>query len=349
MANLKNTSEPQKPNSLTSPAAEEGDEVLDTTLRPKTWEGFIGQEKIKENLRVMIGAARKRRDSSCDHILFYGNSGLGKTTLSCLMAKEMKSSIKTVAGPSIKKTGDLAAILTNLEEGDILFCDEFHRMNKMVEEFLYPALEDFKLNLVLGKGPMARTMNLELPRFTFIAATTRIAMISNPLRNRFGAIFRLNFYNQKEIEEIIRRSARSLKISIDLEAIKIIAQASRLTPRVANRLLKRVRDFAQVEEKNSIDREITEKALEFLEIDRSGLEPGDRKILSTIIDKFRGGPVGLQTLSAATSEEEDTILDIYEPYLLQLGFIERTPRGRMATESAYKYLKISYKEPPKLI
>ncbi len=334
-----------KPDSLTNPE----EEIIDATLRPKKWADFIGQEKIKKNLRVMIGAARKRDDASCDHILFYGNSGLGKTTLSYLMAREMKSKIKTVTGPSIKKTGDLAAILTNLEEGDILFCDEFHRMNKSVEEFIYPALEDFRLNLVLGKGPMARTMDLELPKFTFIGATTRVAMISTPLRNRFGAIFRLNFYRQEEIEEIIKRSAKNLGIKIEKEAIKIIARASRLTPRVANRLLKRVRDFAQVEEKNIINKEVVEKALRFLEIDKSGLEPGDRRMLSILINKFKGGPVGLQTLSAATSEEEDTILDIYEPYLLQMGFIERTPRGRMATESAYQYLKISYKEHPKLI
>ncbi len=336
-------------NHQTNPLTDPKEEIVDSTLRPKKWADFIGQEKIKKNLRVMTGAARKRNDSSCDHILFYGNSGLGKTTLSYLMAKEMNSKIKTVTGPSIKKTGDLAAILTNLEEGDILFCDEFHRMNKAVEEFIYPALEDFKLSLVLGKGPMARTMDLELPKFTFIGATTRIAMISTPLRNRFGAIFRLAFYKQEEIEEIIKRSAENLRVEIDSEAVRIIAQASRLTPRTANRLLKRVRDFAQIEEKETISKEVVEKALKFLEIDSSGLEPGDRKILATIISKFKGGPVGLQTLSAATSEEEDTILDIYEPYLLQLGFIERTPRGRVATETAYKYLKVSYKEHPKLI
>ncbi len=334
-----------KPDSLISPEQE----IIDATLRPKRWADFIGQERIKKNLRVIIGAARKREDASCDHILFYGNSGLGKTTLSYLMAKEMNSKIKTVTGPSIKKTGDLAAVLTNLEEGDILFCDEFHRMNKSVEEFIYPALEDFKLNLVLGKGPMARTMDLELPRFTFIGATTRIAMISTPLRNRFGAIFRLNFYKQEEIEEIIGKSAKNLGVKIDKEAVKIIARASRLTPRVANRLLKRVRDFAQVEEKDVVSKEVVESALRFLEIDRSGLEPGDRRILSTIINKFKGGPVGLQTLSAAASEEEDTVLDIYEPYLLQLGFIERTPRGRMATESAYKYLEIPRRDHAKLI
>jgi len=255
----------------------------------------------------------------------------------------MGSNIRTITGPAIQKVGDLAAILTNLEEGDLLFCDEAHRMNKLIEEFLYPALEDFKLSLILGKGPMARTMDLKLPRFTFIGATTRIALVSAPLRNRFGATFQLDFYNPEDIEEIIRRSSKLLEVKIEPEAVKIIAQRSRFTPRVANRLLKRVRDFAQVEGIKSINKRITESAMKFLEIDKKGLEPGDRKVLKTIIKKFEGGPVGLQTLAAATAEEEDTILDIYEPYLMRLGFIAKTPRGRMATRPAYQHLGLKYK------
>ncbi len=328
---------------LTSPISTEEDERFDTALRPKTWDDFIGQQKTKKNLQVILKAAKKRGEPCPEHLLFYGNSGLGKTSLSYLIAKEMGSNIRTITGPAIQKVGDLAAILTNLEEGDLLFCDEAHRMNKFIEEFLYPALEDFKLSLVLGKGPMARTMDLKLPRFTFIGATTRIALVSAPLRNRFGATFQLDFYNPEDIEEIIRRSSKLLEVKIEPEAVKIIAQRSRFTPRVANRLLKRVRDFAQVEGMKSIDKRITESAMKFLEIDKKGLEPGDKKILKTIVKKFEGGPVGLQTLAAATAEEEDTILDIYEPYLMRLGFIAKTPRGRMATRSAYQHLGLKYK------
>ncbi len=326
-----------------SPKLTEEDKTLDLTLRPRDWDDFIGQEKVKKNLKIILEAAQKRGDPSCEHLLFYGNSGLGKTSLAYITAKQMNSNIRTIAGPTIQKIGDLAAILTNLEQGDILFCDEVHRMNKLIEEFFYPALEDFRLNLILGTGPMARTMEIKLPHFTFIGATTRIALISSPLRNRFGATFQLDFYQQKDIEEIIQRSSKLLNIEIEPEAIKIIAQCSRYTPRVANRLLKRVRDFAQVEGKGIITKNITTKALGFLEVDQLGLEYGDRKILEAIIKKFEGGPVGLQALSAATSEEEDTILDIYEPYLMQLGFIERTPRGRTATKIAYQHLGIKYR------
>ncbi len=318
------------------------DEVLDSTLRPKNWSDFVGQEKIKENIRIILTAARQRGQSP-DHLLFYGNSGLGKTTLAQLVAIEMGKEIRISSGPAIERAGDLAAILTNLNEGDVLFLDEIHRIGTTVEEYLYPAMEDYKLNLILGKGPMARTMELKLPKFTLIGATTRPALLSAPLRNRFGAIFQLNFYKPEDIEKIIERSAKLLKIEIEPDAIKIIAERSRFTPRVANRLLKRARDFAEVESDGKITKEISDRALEFLDVDKMGLEPGDRKILLALIEKFDGGPVGLQSLSAAAMEEEDTILDIYEPYLMQMGFIERTPRGRIASRLAYEHLGIKNK------
>lgn len=318
------------------------DETLDLTLRPKTWPEYVGQEKIKRNLKVIIDAAKKRGEP-IEHLLFYGGSGLGKTTISHLIAQEMGSNIRVTSGPAIEKAGDLAAILTNLNKGDVLFIDECHRMNKLIEEYLYPALEDFKLNIIVGRGPLARTMELKLPHFTLIGATTRIALLSSPLRNRFGATFQLNFYETEDIEKIIQRSSYVLGVKIEPEAIKIIATRARFTPRVANRLLKRVRDFAQVEGKGIITKNITQKALGFLEIDEMGLEPSDRRILEVIIKKFEGGPVGLQTLAAATSEEQDSILDIYEPYLMQLGLIERTSRGRLATKVAYQHLGIKYK------
>lgn len=326
---------------LTSPLPTEEDKDLDLTLRPKTWSDFIGQERLKKNLRIIIEAAKKRKEPCCEHLLFYGGSGLGKTSLAYIVAKEINSNIRITSGPAIERAGDLAAILTNLGEGEVLFIDECHRLNKIIEEYLYPAMEDFKLNLILGKGPMARTMELKIPRFVLIGATTRLALLSSPLRSRFGAIFQLNFYEIEDIEKIIQRSAKILKVEIEPEAIKIIARRSRFTPRVANRLLKRVRDFAQVEGKGIITKEIAKSALEFLEVDKIGLEPGDRRILEAIIRKFNGGPVGLQAIAAACSEEKDTILDIYEPYLMQLGFIERTPRGRIVTGLAYKHLKIS--------
>lgn len=322
---------------LSSPISEE-EEILDIALRPKKWEEYIGQEKIKNNIRIIIEAAKKRGEPFLEHILFYGGSGLGKTTLSYLIAEKMGAPIKIISGPSLGRPGDLAAILTNLQEGDILFIDEIHRLNKFCEEIIYPALENFKLNLVLGKGPMARTMDINLPRFTLIGATTRIAMLSSPLRNRFGATFQLNFYEKSEIKKIIRRSSNLLKIEIEEEAIEAIAARSRLTPRVANRILKRVRDYAQVKGEGVATEKITKEALSFLEIDEVGLELGDRKILQTIIEKFNGGPVGVQSLAAASMEEESAVLDIYEPYLMQLGFIKRTPRGRIVTELAYKHL-----------
>ncbi len=318
-----------------------GDQGLDLTLRPRNWADYVGQEKIKQSIKIILDATKKRKEPP-DHLLFYGATGLGKTSLAYLIAKEMNSNIKVTTGPAIEKAGDLAAILTNLSEGDILFIDEFHRLNKLIEEYLYPALEDFKLNIIVGKGPMARTMELSLPRFTLIGATTRLALLSSPLRNRFGAIFQLNFYQTEDIEKIIQRSSRILNVETEPAAIKIIAQRARFTPRVANRLLKRVRDFAQVQGKGIITAAIAKKALEFLEIDYQGLESGDRKILDVLINKFSGGPVGLQALAATASEEKDTILDIYEPYLMQIGFIERTPRGRIATKFAYHHLGIKH-------
>lgn len=315
------------------------DENMENTLRPKEWSHYVGQERIKKNLKIMIDAA-KRRNENPDHILFYGPPGLGKTTLAHLIAKESGANIKITSGPVIEKSGDLIALLTNLNPGDFLFIDECHRLNRFVEEYLYSAMEDFKLNLILGKGPMARNIDLELPRFTLVGATTRLDLISSPLRNRFGAIFQLSYYNVKEIEEIVKRSAKILKIEIEKEAIEEIAKRARCTPRIANKLLKRIRDFAEVEGEGKITLDIAQKAMDFLEVDGMGLEPADRKILETIIKKFGGGPAGLQSLSAATSEEKNAILDIYEPYLIQLGLIKRTSQGRTATRLAYEHLEL---------
>lgn len=324
----------------------DNEEITESTLRPKSWPDYIGQERIKKHLKVMIRAAKERKETP-DHILFYGPAGLGKTTLAYLVAQEAQSNIRVTSGPIIEKSGDLVAILTNLNEGDFLFIDECHRLNCFVEEYLYSAMEDFKLNLILGRGPMAKNIDLKLPHFTLIGATTRIDLLSAPLRSRFGAVLQLNFYSQEEIEEIIKGSAKTLNAKIENEAVKEIARRSRFTPRTANKLLKRVRDFAQVEGKETIDKELADKALDFLEIDELGLEPGDKRILETIIKKFEGGPVGLQALAASISEEKNTILEIYEPYLIQLGLIKRTSKGRIATESAYKHLGIKCKNKQK--
>jgi len=324
------------------------EDVLDLTLRPKTWEDYVGQGKVKQNLKIILTAA-KQREESVEHLLFYGGSGLGKTTLAHLVAKEIGKEIRVTSGPAIERAGDLAAILTNLAPGSVLFCDELHRLNKVLEEYLYPAMEDFKLNLILGKGPMARTMEMKIPRFTLIGATTRLALVSGPLRSRFGATFGLNFYEVSDIEKILQRSTRILNIEAEPEALKIIAKSSRFTPRTANHLLKRVRDFAQVNGKGKITEKITKESLRALEIDELGLMLNDRRILEAIIKKFNGGPVGLQALAAATAEEEDTILDIYEPYLMRLGFIERTPRGRIASKLAFQHLGIKFKNPQTLI
>ncbi len=322
-----------------SPQLNNSEEILENTLRPQKWSNYIGQERIKNNLKIIIGAAKKRNDPP-DHLLFYGPAGLGKTTLAYLIAKEAGGNIRTITAPIIEKPGDLVALLTSLNEGDFLFIDECHRLNKQVEEYLYSAMEDFKLSLILGKGPMAKTLDLTLPRFTLIGATTKLDMLSSPLRGRFGAIFQLGFYSPEEIEEIIKRSAKILNIKINDDAAKEMSKRSRFTPRIANKLLKRVRDFAQMDNKDTITKKIVIDSLSFLEVDELGLEPGDIKIIETIIHKFAGGPVGLQALSSATSEEKNTILDVYEPYLIQLGLIKRTSKGRIATKLAYEHLKI---------
>ncbi|MFA4890215.1 MAG: Holliday junction branch migration DNA helicase RuvB [Candidatus Paceibacterota bacterium] len=320
-----------------------GDKVLDQTLRPQKWDDYIGQESTKNNLKILLGAALERNETP-EHLLFYGPAGLGKTTLAYLIAKEMSAQMKVTSGPAIERVGDLASILTNLSPGDILFIDEAHRLNKLIEEILYPAMESGSLDIIIGKGPSARTIQLDLPPFTLIAATTRVSMLSSPLRSRFsGGTFRLNFYDKDEIKKIIIRSAKILEEEISGEAAEEIAKRSRFTPRIANHLLKRCRDYAQVNKKESIDLETAKKALELLEIDNVGLTGHDRRILEILIDKFNGGPVGLQTLAAASSEEEETIEEVCEPYLIQLGFLERTPRGRVATPHAYKHLG---KKPP---
>lgn len=312
---------------------------MDITLRPSHWDEYIGQKRIKNNLKILLTAA-KEREHSPEHILFYGPPGLGKTTLAHLIAKESNSQLKSTSGPAIEKVGDLASILTNLSPGDILFIDEIHRLNKMIEEVLYPAMESGSLDIIIGKGPSARTIQLDLPPFTLIAATTRTSLLSAPLRSRFsGGTFRLEFYSEEEIGEIIKRSAKILDIEIDESAVKEIARRSRSTPRTANYLLKRCRDYAQVHKK-SLDKETVTKALELLDIDCLGLTTTDRKILDCIINKFDGGPVGLKTISASISEEEGGIEEVNEPYLMQLGLIDRTPRGRIATNKAYEHLRI---------
>lgn len=328
---------------ITSKQQQTEDVELDATLRPQRLGEFVGQDQIKENLAIFIEAA-KRRKEPIDHILLYGPAGLGKTSLAHIIANEMGVNIKVTSGPAIERAGDLGSILTNLQDGDILFVDEIHRMNKLVEEVLYPAMEDYCLDLVVGKGPGARTLRLDLPKFTLIGATTRIGLLSSPMRSRFGIISNLDFYGDSEIEKIINRSSKILNIPADESGIKRLAQSSRKTPRIANRLLKRVRDFAEVKADGIISCEIAEQALKMLDVDCCGLDPADRRILRCIIEKFDGGPVGLQTIAAATSEEIDTVEDIYEPYLMQLGFLQRTPRGRVVTKFGYEHLGIPYEE-----
>ncbi len=326
---------------ITSGKPQEQDRTVDADLRPKRLSDYIGQERLKENLRIFLEAA-KARGEPLDHVLFYGPPGLGKTTLAHIIANEMGTNLKITSGPAIERPGDLASILTNMSKGDVLFIDEIHRLGKAVEEVLYPAMEDFALDIIIGKGPSARSVRLKLPRFTVVGATTRLALMTSPLRGRFGVVYRLDFYDQEAMEKIVTRSAAILGVRLSPEGAREIARRSRGTPRVANRLLRRVRDFADVRAQGEITLEVAREALRLLDVDELGLDEVDRRVIRTVIEKFGGGPVGLDTIAASISEEPDTIMDVYEPYLLQLGFLERTSRGRVATRRAYEHLGIPY-------
>lgn len=327
---------------LVSPDEQDEEQVFDVGLRPQNLTDYIGQNQVKDNLGIFMAAA-KQRSEPIEHVLLYGPPGLGKTTLAHIIAKEMGANIRVTSGPAIERSGDLAAILTNLSEGDVLFIDEIHRLNRTVEEILYPAMEDYALDLVVGKGPAARTLRLQLPKFTIVGATTKIGTLSAPLRDRFGSTYHLDFYQPEDIVTILGRSARLLDIAIDPEATALLANRARRTPRIANRLLKRVRDYAQVKGNGTITPDIATVALDMLAVDPVGLDATDRRLLTAIIDSFGGGPVGLGTLAAAIAEEVETIEDVYEPYLIQLGFLARTSRGRIATDNAYRHLG---KQPP---
>jgi holliday junction DNA helicase RuvB len=324
-------------NRVITPASNDEDVSLDKKLRPQRLENFIGPERIKDNLAIFMQAAQKRREP-IEHVLLYGPPGIGKTTLASIIANMMDANLKITSGPAIERSGDLASLLTNLEAGDILFIDEMHRLNKVIEEILYPAMEDYALDLMVGKGPGAKSLRLDLPKFTVIGATTRAALLSSPLRDRFGVSYRLDFYEETEIKKIIEQSAGILQIELDNQSALKIARCSRRTPRIANRLLKRVRDYAEVKNDGRINLATTKTALKALAIDQLGLDETDRKILKTIIENFNGGPVGVKTISAAISEEADTIEEVYEPYLMQIGFLQRTPKGREVTTHAYKHL-----------
>ncbi|MFH1457218.1 MAG: Holliday junction branch migration DNA helicase RuvB [Patescibacteria group bacterium] len=315
------------------------DSNFDLSLRPKNLDEFVGQNKIKESLDIFIQAAKKRQEP-LEHTLLYGSPGLGKTTLAHIIAREMGANVRVTSGPAIERAGDLAAILTNLEHGDVLFIDEIHRLNRMVEEVLYPAMEDYALDIVIGKGPSARTLRIDLPKFTMIGATTRLSLLSSPLRDRFGSTYRIDYYENYEMEKIVKRSSNILNCSIEENAVGEVARRGRKTPRVANRLLKRVRDFAEVRGNGIITLDLCADALKMMQVDEYGLDDIDRRILQVIVEKFNGGPVGLNTLAAATGEEMATIEDIYEPYLMRLGFLSRTPRGRTVTDLGYKHLGI---------
>jgi Holliday junction DNA helicase RuvB len=324
-----------------TPQKKEEDLPLEGSLRPRTLAEYIGQEKVKENLEIFIAAA-KGRSEPLDHVLFHGFPGLGKTSLASVIANELKVNLRSTSGPVIERPGDLAAILTNLEPGDVLFIDEIHRLNHVVEEILYPAMEDFKLDIIIGQGPSARTIKLDLPPFTLIGATTRAGLLSPPLRDRFGVSLRLEFYSPPELKDIVLRSAKILGIVVEQEGALEIARRSRGTPRVANRLLRRVRDYAQVRADGLVSLQVADAALKMLDVDHKGFDAMDRKILGTIIEKYDGGPVGIETLAASVSEEKDTLEDVYEPYLIQEGFINKTPRGRLATRLAYEHLGVPY-------
>ncbi len=330
---IQNTQE----NRIVSPSETNDEKTLVNTLRPKKLEDFVGQKKIKENLRVFMGAAKKRKQP-LEHVLLYGPPGLGKTTLANIIASEMGVSIRTTSGPAIERAGDLASILTNLTDHDILFIDEIHRLHRTVEEVLYPAMEDHVLDIIIGKGPSARSLRLDLPNFTIIGATTRVGMLSSPLRDRFDAHYQLDYYEDSDIADIVERSAKILGVEIDQSGIQELAKRSRKTPRIANRLLKRVRDFAEMEGGNEISQTVAQEALTRLEIDQFGLDSADRKTLETIIEHYAGGPVGVNALAASSGLETDTIEEVIEPFLLQIGFITRTPRGRVASPQAYKHL-----------